>query len=95
LGVDSFALYAEVYSTLLIDADTRLPVALSAGRDTEQLAAWLREHPGVETVCCDGSLQYRQGISDGAPNAIQVSECFQANRRYRRRAPRLSMGRGG
>ncbi|WP_438306882.1 ISL3 family transposase (plasmid) [Streptomyces sp. HUAS TT11] len=76
LGVDDFALYADVYGTLLVDADTRLPVELWAGRDAEQLAAWLRTHPGVEVVCRDGSLVYRQGITDGAPNAVQVSDRF-------------------
>ncbi|MFF8431741.1 transposase family protein [Streptomyces sp. NPDC016566] len=48
LGVDDFALYADVYGTLLVDADTRLRTELWAGRDAEQLAAWLRTHPGVE-----------------------------------------------
>ncbi|CCK32082.1 transposase [Streptomyces davaonensis JCM 4913] len=76
LGVDDFALYADVYGTLLVDADTRLPLTLWAGRDSAQLAAWLREHPGVEIVCRDGSLQYRQGINDGAPDATQVSDRF-------------------
>ncbi|MFE3463114.1 ISL3 family transposase [Streptomyces sp. NPDC059185] len=76
LGVDDFALYADVYGTLLVDADTRLPIALWAGRDAEQLAAWLRTHPGVEVVCRDGSLVYRQGITDGAPDALQVSDRF-------------------
>ncbi|WP_345553935.1 ISL3 family transposase [Streptomyces lannensis] len=76
LGVDDFALYADVYGTLLVDADTRLPIELWAGRDAEQLAAWLRTHPGVEMVCRDGSLVYRQGITDGAPNAVQVSDRF-------------------
>ncbi|MGW3737251.1 ISL3 family transposase [Streptomyces sp. NPDC005148] len=76
LGVDDFALYADVYGTLLVDADTRLPIELWAGRDAEQLAAWLRSHPGVEVVCRDGSLVYRQGITDGAPEAVQVSDRF-------------------
>ncbi len=76
LGVDDFALYADVYGTLLVDAGTRLPIELWAGRDAEQLAAWLRAHPGVEVVCRDGSLVYRQGITDGAPDAVQVSDRF-------------------
>ncbi|MGY0068225.1 ISL3 family transposase [Streptomyces sp. QTS137] len=76
LGVDDFALYADVYGTLLVDAETRLPIELWAGRDSEQLAAWLRAHPGVEVVCRDGSLVYRQGITDGAPDAVQASDRF-------------------
>jgi transposase len=76
LGVDDFALYADVYGTLLVDASTRLPIELWAGRDAEQLAAWLRTHPDVEVVCRDGSLVYRQGITDGAPDAVQVSDRF-------------------
>jgi hypothetical protein len=74
--VDDFALYADVYGTLLADADTRLPIELWAGRDAEQLASWLRTHPGVEVVCRDGSLVHRQGIADGAPEAVQVSDRF-------------------
>ncbi|MGW3985125.1 transposase family protein [Streptomyces mirabilis] len=77
LGVDDFALYTDVYGTLLVDADTRLPTELWAWRDAEQLASWLRTHPGVEVVCRDGSLVYRQGITDGAPDAVQVSDRFQ------------------
>jgi transposase len=76
LGVDDFALYADVYGTLLVDAETRLPLELWAWRDAGQLAAWLRTHPGVEVVCRDGSLVYRQGIADGAPDAVQVSDRF-------------------
>ncbi|MEV6024675.1 hypothetical protein [Streptomyces sp. NPDC052036] len=59
-----------------MDADTRLPIELWAGRDAEQLAAWLRTHPGIEVVRRDGSLVYRQGITDGAPDAVQVSSRF-------------------
>nr|WP_275427280.1 ISL3 family transposase [Streptomyces sp. NEAU-S7GS2] len=76
LGVDDFALYADVYGTLLVDGDTRLPITLWEGRDAAPLADWLREHPGVEAVCRDGSLVYRQGITDGAPQALHVSDRF-------------------
>lgn len=74
LGVDDFALYGGTYGTLLVDATTRLPLTLWEGRDAEQLSRWLREHPGVEIVCRDGSLAYRQGISAGALEAVQVSD---------------------
>ncbi|MCZ4612369.1 ISL3 family transposase [Streptomyces sp. Lzd4kr] len=76
LGVDDFALYADTYGTLLVDAESRLPIELWSGRDAEQLAAWLRVHPGVRVVCRDGSLVYRQGITEGAPDAVQVSDRF-------------------
>ncbi|MFB7337783.1 hypothetical protein ACFC00_40240 [Streptomyces adustus] len=45
-------------------------------RDAGPPTAWLRTHPGVEVVCRDGSLVYRQGITDGAPDAVQVSDRF-------------------
>nr|WP_244187804.1 ISL3 family transposase [Streptomyces regalis] len=76
LGVDDFALYGGTYGTLLVDATTRLPLTLWEGRDAEQLGRWLREHPGVEVACRDGSLTYRQGITTGAPEAVQVSDRF-------------------
>ncbi|MDQ0946162.1 transposase [Streptomyces phaeochromogenes] len=74
LGVDDFALYADTYGTLLVDAESRLPIDLWSGRDAGQLTSWLRAHPGVRVVCRDGSLVYRQGISEGAPDAVQVSD---------------------
>ncbi|MEU2674878.1 transposase [Streptomyces sp. NPDC007164] len=76
LRVDDFALYGDTYGALLVDATTRLPLTLWEGRDAEQLSRWLREHPGIEVACRDGSLTYRQGITAGAPDAVQVSERF-------------------
>ncbi|MGI5146843.1 ISL3 family transposase [Plantactinospora sp. CA-294935] len=76
LGVDDFALYGRVYGTLLVDGDTRLPITLWEGRDAETLRDWLQAHPGVQIACRDGSPTYRQGITSGAPQAIQVSDRF-------------------
>ncbi|MGV9879574.1 transposase [Streptomyces sp. NPDC003006] len=91
LGVDVFALYAEVYGTLLVNGDTRLPVTLWEGRDAAALVGWLREHPGVKVVCLDGSLTYRQGICDGAPEALQVSDRFQLRQGLSRRVQDVSV----
>ncbi|WP_369244491.1 transposase [Streptomyces sp. R41] len=76
LGVDDFALYGDTYGTLLVDATTRLPLTLWEGREAEQLSRWLHAHPGVEVACRGGSLTYRQGIANGAPKAVQVSDRF-------------------
>ncbi|MEU9148866.1 hypothetical protein [Streptomyces sp. NPDC048349] len=69
LGVDDFALYGDIYGTLLVDATTRLPLTLWEGRDAEQLSRWLREHPGVEIACRDGSFTYRQA----SPPVLRIS----------------------
>ncbi|MGW8890077.1 ISL3 family transposase [Streptomyces sp. NPDC055749] len=95
LGVDDFALYRDTYGTLLVDATTRLPLTLWERRDTEQLGMWLREHPGVEVACRDGSLAYRQGIAVGAPNAVQVSDRFHLWQGLSRRVHDITSGHRG
>lgn len=50
LGVDEFATWrGRRYDTILID------------RAAETLAAWLREHPGVEIVCRDRAAFFAEG----------------------------------
>ncbi|MEU3283117.1 ISL3 family transposase [Streptomyces antibioticus] len=77
VAVDDFALRrSRRYATLLVDADSRLPVDVWDTRDVEPLTAWLRAHPGIEVVCRDGSVTYRSAITAGAPDAVQVSDRF-------------------
>lgn len=95
LGVDDFALYGDTYGTLLVDATTRLPLTLWEGRDAEQLSRWLRAHPGVEIACRDGSLAYRQGIADGAPDAVQVSDRFHLWQGLSRRVQEIAAAHRG
>nr|WP_244529884.1 transposase [Streptomyces wuyuanensis] len=75
LGVDDFALYGTP-TALLVGASTRLPAHTLGGTRRGRLSRWLREHPGVEVACRDGSLTYRQGVAGGAPGAVQVSDRF-------------------
>jgi len=75
LGVDDFALAKRRrYATILIDAQTRERIDVLPDRHTDTLETWLREHPGIEVVCRDGSGAYSEAIRRALPQAVQVGD---------------------
>jgi transposase len=75
LGIDDFALRRGlVYATVLIDAETGRRVDVVPGRTAGAAGKWLRDHPGAEIVCRDGSGAYGEAVRQALPSAVQVSD---------------------
>jgi transposase len=75
LGIDDFALRrGSVYATVLIDAETARRVDTVEGRTADVAEKWLRDHPGIEVVCRDGSGAYGEAVRRALPGAVQVSD---------------------
>jgi transposase len=75
LGIDDFALRrSHEYATVLINAATGQRVDVLPGRTADVVEAWLREHPGVQVVCRDGSGAYGEAARRALPGAVQSSD---------------------
>ncbi|MFC6060701.1 transposase, partial [Streptomyces pratens] len=78
IGVDDFALRRRHrYATIITDAQTGRRVAVLPDREAATLEPWLREHPGAEVVCRDGSATYAEAVRRALPDAVQVSDRWQ------------------
>src|SRR5579883_1206282 len=77
LGVDDFAFRKrQNYGTIIVDLDHSRPIALLPDRDARTLAQWLQNHPGIQILSRDRSVVYKNAMTTGAPQAIQVADRF-------------------
>ena len=57
---------------MLIDAETGRRVDVVQGRSADVAEKWLRDHPGVEIVCRDGSGTYGEAVRQARPRRLAV-----------------------
>jgi transposase len=75
LGMDDWAKRkGQEYGTILVDLEVRQPVDVLDSRTAEAVVEWLTAHPGIQIVSRDRSGEYRQGVTEGAPEAEQVAD---------------------
>ncbi|MEO8393878.1 MAG: ISL3 family transposase [Chloroflexota bacterium] len=75
IGVDDWAYRRGMkYGSLIVDLDTHQPIAVLPDREPETLATWLRQQPQLQWVSRDRSKTYAEGIRQGAPQALQVTD---------------------
>ena len=93
LGIDDVALRTgQRYGTLLVDLEAHQPVDLIEGRSAEVVAQWLQDHPGVDVISRDRSIDDAEGSSRGAPDALQVADRFHLLQNVREMLQRLLDG---
>jgi transposase len=75
LGVDDWAKRkGQRYGTILVDLERGSVIDLLPDRTANTLGQWLKGHPEIEVVSRDRSQTYAEGITQGAPQAVQVAD---------------------
>jgi DNA-binding NarL/FixJ family response regulator len=75
VGIDDWAWRkGQCYGTIIVDLERSDVVDLLPDREADTVAAWLKEHPGIEVVSRDRSATYAEAATEGASQAVQVAD---------------------
>jgi len=75
IGIDDWAYRkGRRYGTIVVDLEQGGPVDLLEDRLADTVATWLKAHPEVTVVARDRADAYASGVTQGAPDAVQVAD---------------------
>jgi transposase len=77
LGVDDWSWKkGHRYGTILVDLERRKIIDLLPDRTSATFAAWLRQHPEVDSISRDRGTDYAAATREAAPQARQIADRF-------------------
>src|SRR5256712_3126559 len=77
VGIDDWAWRkGHRYGSIVVDLERGCPIDVLEDRKADTVAAWFKAHPDVSIAARDRADAYASGISQGAPNVIQVADRF-------------------
>jgi|WetSurSiteA1Bulk_404760.scaffolds.fasta_scaffold09779_2 transposase len=95
IGIDDWAIRKGVkYGTLIVDLEQHRPIAVLPDRTMESIKSWLQEHPSIQMVCRDRYSEYIEGIRQGAPTAVQITDRWHLLRNLSDTVRRMFAGLG-
>src|SRR2546426_10520379 len=75
IGIDDWAKrQGHTSGTIVVDLDRHCPVDLLEDRTAATVAAWLQAPPAGTVVARDRAEAYASGVTQGAPDAVQVAD---------------------
>jgi len=75
VGVDDFALRkGRTYAGVIVDIDAHRPLDILPDCTAATIAAWFAAHPSITLVSRDRGTAIVEGVTRGAPQAIQVAD---------------------
>lgn len=75
IGIDDWSWRrGQRYGTIIVDLQTHKVIDLLPDRRVESVRTWLAFHTQVEVVSRDRGANYVDGVTQGAPQAIQVAD---------------------
>ena len=75
VGIDDWAITrGHRYGTIMVDLERHIPIEVLVGRESTNVADWLRRHPSIQVVARDRAGAYSDAAQNAIPHAQQVAD---------------------